>query len=146
MPTHPLYALAHGDLVSWQGVPPSVGVEWVKDGLGPDVVDDAYVLVWRGGATGPDGVEIWLGDERQVELVQMPLPRVPLGAMEPLGPPELELPSNWSRGARQFAWPSRGLAVHASPTAIVRILGFPVMSADTFGTHRFATMGQPPRR
>jgi hypothetical protein len=110
------------------------------------LVDDQYLLVWRGGATGPDGIEIWLGDDRQVELVQMPLPRIAPEAMEPLGAAELELPSNWSRGARQFAWPSRGLAVHASVTAVVRVLGFVVMDRDTFSSHRFATMGQPPRR
>jgi hypothetical protein len=146
MPTHPLHALAHGDLVPWRGVPPGAGVEWARDGLGPDVVDDQYLLVWRGGATGPDGIEIWLGDTRQVELVQMPLPRLTPAAMEPLGTPELELASNWSRGARQFAWPSHGLAVHASLTAVVRIVGFAVMDADTFSSHRFATMGRPPRR
>jgi hypothetical protein len=146
MSRHPLTALAEGDLAGWHGIPDGATRQWVTDGLGPGVEDAGLRLVWRGGVATASGVEIMLDGAGRPELVQIVLPTLTADAMEPLGPAEIESPSLWSRGATQFAWPSRGLAVHSHPTDIVRLMGFAPMDAASFAAHPFATVGEPPRR
>lgn len=146
MPAHPLYALAHGDLSVWQGIPEGAGADWVRTGLGADLPDDGFLMTYRGGATGPEGLLAWLGAGGVLELVELPLPRIPPEAVEALGEPELRLPTAWSRSGRQLAWPSRGLAVHTGALQVIRVLGFAPMPAEAFPAHRFATGGAPPPR
>ena len=59
-----------------------------------------------------------LGDERQVELVQMALPHVPLGAMEPLAPSRTRASLELVARCPPVRLAIPGLTVHASLTAI----------------------------
>ena len=142
---HTLRALVNGDLAAWHGLPQGADSAWVRDELGDVLTDYGELLIWRGGVSGPEGVLVELeGDD--VELIELPDPNLGLEAMAPLGEPELELNTAWSRVGTQHAWPSRGLAVHASFDGIFRILAFaPIATAD-FRSHRFATDGEPPQR
>ena len=141
-----LHALAHGDLGAWDGIPADADAAWVRAALDGGVeARGATLLSWRGGVTGPEGLLAWLEDGR-VALIELPHPAIPLAAVAALGEPELELASAWSRAGVQRAWPSRGLAVHATFAAVVRVTAFAAMTADAFQAHRFAHAGQPPRR
>ena len=142
---HPLRALVNGDLAAWNGLPQGAGSAWVRDELGGELTDYGELLIWRGGVAGPEGVLVELvGDD--VELVELPYPKLGLDAMKPLGEPELELATAWSRVGTQHAWPSRGLAVHANFDGIFRILAFAAIPPADFPAHRFATDGEPPQR
>jgi hypothetical protein len=141
-----LASLTLGVLTKWKGVPPAAGVDWLRADL-PDARARlaGALFEWQGGIAGPEGVLIWMADDL-VELVEIPHPRLDPEVIDALGTPELELESAWSRAGRQRAWPTKGLSVHMTYSAIIRIVAFAAMPVAAFGEHRFATAGSAPRR
>jgi hypothetical protein len=119
-----LQALAAGELAAFHGLGPADDRAAAEaafgpsaagpDGIGPLMGELTPFRRYDPAPVGPYGVVVWFGADDGVLLVEVPSPALDAAGLLPLGEPELDAPSGLEAFHRQLAWPSRGLAAHAS--------------------------------
>jgi hypothetical protein len=155
----PLRTLAAGDLGAFFGLAAQtsfadVAAVFGDTEPGPDGVafKDGQPVTFRmfsAGGLAPWGFTAWATDGI-VDVLHVPTPTLPAGALEALGPPETSSPSGLQPAHTQLAWPSRGIAAHrfnGAPADVLAVYAFVAMSEAAFLEHWVSrvSVGRHPR-
>ncbi len=133
-------AICSGQLVYWEPLPLAATRSDLETVMGAPVTPASTLLfgqpaqriAFPSSAVLPAGATLWL-QHNQLVLVDVRAPVVPTGALDALGPAELELESGLGDAYVQWLYPERGLILHVSRNAhqVKRLLGIEATALDT---------------
>ena len=133
-------AISSGNIVYWEPLPLAVTQSDIETLMGRPVTpastllfgQPAQQITFPSSAALPAGATLWLQRD-QLVLVDVRAPKLAAGALDALGPAELEMESGLGDAYVQWLYPERGLILHVSRHAhqVKRLLGLEATAVDT---------------